>query len=247
VLRYRSGADAWDQLPHPDPSGYFGLLAVADEIFAFSYSDESETVPDYRWLPGEDRWLALPDDPLPPVYDRFMVEHAGRVYLFGSPLAVSDEDTKLAASYDPETDVWEELTPSGTQGFQVWGAGELLYLNPHFSSAGGGIYDPERDVWSPWPDLPHHDLAGIIGEDDANYEYPDGWVFDTRDGAYLEIEPRPDASEVYDVMIARAGALGLVVFGGQRWVSDDEPNEQVPSGEVQLLNDTWLWTPPARQ
>lgn len=242
VLRYRGDADEWDELPHPDKSGYFGLIALVDELYAFSRSDESTTVPDYRWSPEDETWTALPDDPLPPVFDRFMVEHGGRIYLFGSPSDFNAEDTKLGARYDSDSDEWEELTPSGTMGYQVWSAGDLLYLNPHFGNSEGGIYDPVSDSWSPWSGLPHHDLAGVIDHDTATYEYDAGWVFDARNDSFVEILARPD-SEAYDVTFARAGARGLVVFGGQVWVSDQGTDDPF-SGEPLLVNDTWLWTPP---
>jgi hypothetical protein len=243
MLRYRRDADEWDELPRPEPTGYFDLAAVTDGMLAFNSSHENGPVPDYLWLLDEERWEALPDDPLPLLYDRTMLEHAGRIYLFGSPSGVGAEDSKLGASYDPATGVWEELTPSGTMGYPVWSAGELLYLNPHFSNAAGGIYDPVTDAWSPWPELPHHDLVGVIADDAASYEYAEGWVFDARNESFLQIEPRPSDIEVYDETIARAGLQNLFVFGGQTWVSD-EASEDEFTGEAELLNDTWLWTPP---
>jgi hypothetical protein len=210
------------------------LVAVADGVVAYGRSDESISRPDYRFVASEGRWVALPDDPLPPVYDRFVVEHGGRLLLFGTPLQGDGARTKLAAAYDPQSNAWQTLVDSGTVGFQVWRAGPLLYLNPHFRNAGGGIYDPGTNRWSPLPDPPYHDLAGIIGDGEATYEHASGWVLDTRTGSWLEIEPRPDSSEVYDEVSVAAPHPDLVVFGGQSWVN----------GEGRLLNDTWLWRPP---
>jgi hypothetical protein len=231
LLRYRSGADEWDQLPGPDETGSYGLVAVADGVVAFNTSDEGGARSDHRFIAGEDRWAALPDDPLPLVYDRFVVEYEGRFLLFGTPSNRSG--TKLAAVYDPQTAAWRELAESGTQGYQVWRADSLLYLNPHFRAGGGGIYDPGMDLWRPLPDPPHYDLAGIIGDREATYEYASGWVLDTRTGDWLEIAPRP-VTEVFDEVVAEGPDLSLVVFGGQTWAS----------GDGQLVNDMWLWTPP---
>ena len=113
-------------------------------------------------------------------------------------------------------------------------SGSLLYLNPHFMSAAGGIYSPDTNRWRPLPDPPYHDMAGVIGHDDAIYEYAAGWVLDTRTGNWLEIEPRPDTTEFYYETTATAPNRALVVFGGEKWAN----------GEGQLVNDTWIWTPP---
>jgi hypothetical protein len=238
LLRYRSDADTWDVLPGFDPTGTrnYGLVAVADGVVAYSQSDEYGVKPDYRFLAGEGRWVALPADPLPPAYDRTVVEYDDRFLLFGTALTDGETNTKLVAAYDPASDGWQQLAESGTLGFQVWRAGSLFYLNPHFRNAGGGIYDPDANQWRALPDAPYHDMAGIIADAEASYAdgYTSGWVLDTRSDAWLEIEPRPDSSEVYDEVTAMAPGKSLVVFGGQTWAS----------GEGRLLNDTWLWRPP---
>jgi hypothetical protein len=234
LLRYRSDADAWDMLPAPDQMGDYSLVAVRDGVVAYRRSDEGGSTPDYRFIPDQDRWEALPDDPLPPVYDRFVVAYDERLMVFGTPIARDAAKTKLAAVYDPQSDAWQELAESETQGYQVWRAGPLLYLNPHFGRGGGGIYDPTANAWRPLPDPPHHDLAGIITEDGSAYEYSSGWVRDTRAGRWLEIEPRPDAEEVYDEVVAEAPNRGMVVFGGQSWAG----------GRGELVAHTWLWSPP---
>lgn len=234
LLRYRTDEDEWDLLPAPDEAGDYGLVAVADGVVAYGLSDEYGARVDHRFIADEERWVALPDDPLPPVYDRFVVEYAGRLLSFGTPLDGADTGTKLVAAYDPGTRTWQELAASGSVGFQVWRAGSLLYLNPHFRNASGGIYDPEQDLWRPLPEPPYHDLAGVLGADEATYAYASGWVLDARSGGWLEIEPRPDSSEVYDAVTARGPQLSLLVFGGQTWAG----------GDGRLVADTWLWRPP---
>lgn len=233
LLRYRSEADQWDTLQAPAELSSHRLVAVPDGVVAYRSSDEGGSTPDYRFLAGEDRWQALPDDPLPAVYDRFVVAYGERLMLFGTPIARGDSQTKLAAVYHPKTDAWETLAESRRQGYQVWRAGSLLYLNPHFGSSGGGIYDPSTNTWRPWPDLPHYDVAGIIADDGATYEYASGWVLDTRSGEWLEVGPRPDVNDVYDEAIAEGPDHGVVVFGGQTW----------SGGQGQLVNQLWHWTP----
>lgn len=238
LLRYRSDADEWDVLPVPDAmaTGSYGVAAVSDGVVAYSQSDEQGQRADFRFSASDDEWTTLPDDPLPAVYDRFVVEYAGRLLLFGTALTDGETNTKLVAAYDPASDDWQELAESETLGFQVWRAGSLFYLNPHFRNAGGGIYDPDANQWRPLQDLPHHDMAGIISDAEASYAdgYTSGWVLDTRSARWLEIEPRPDAGDVYDAATAVAPGKSLVVFGGQTWAS----------GEGRLLNDAWLWRPP---
>lgn len=235
LLRYRSDDDEWDTLPAPDWVSNHVMVALADGVVAYSRSDERGSLPDYRYYAEESRWDELPDDPISPAFDRFLVQYDDRLLLFGSPLPPGREETKLAAAYDMETRTWEELTDSGTQGYQVWRAGDLLYLNSHFGPEGGGIYDPIADAWSPLPDPPTHDMAGIIGDDEATYEYAAGWVLDTRTATWIEVEQRSPDGEVYDEVVAATADGALFVFGGQTW----------SGGKGTLLNDAWLWTPPS--
>jgi hypothetical protein len=234
LLRYRSEEDAWDSLPGPEPEGEYRLVRVAGGFVAFSYSDEREGATDYRFLASEDRWMALPADPLPPAYDRWVVEYDGRYFVFGTPLE-GNAKTKIAAALDPEIGEWQVLAESRTLGYQVWRAGSLIYVNPHFGSGGGGIYDPSEDTWRPLPEPPYYDLAGIIADDGATYEYASGWVLDTRTGTWLSIEPRPDSSEVSEEVVVAGADASMIVFGGQTW----------ETGKGQLLNETWIWTPPS--
>jgi Kelch motif protein len=239
LLRYRSVADEWDVLSGPPEAvtGSYALTTVGGSVIAYSQTDEQGERADYRYVAADDRWVALPDDPLPGVYDRFVVEHEGRLMLFGTALTDGETNTKLVAAHDPMKDGWEQLADSGTLGFQVWRAGSLFYLNPHFRNARGGIFDPEANQWRPLPEAPHHDMAGVIADGEASYAdgYVSGWVLDTRSNGWLEIEPRPDSSEVYEEATAVAPDRRLVVFGGQTWAG----------GEGRLLNDTWLWRAPS--
>lgn len=238
MLRYRSQADEWDSLPAPADRGFLHLMAFEDGLVAYAGSDEAGEWPDYRFIPTEDRWVPLPDDPLPAVYDRQLVDYNGQLLAFGTPGNAATK-TKLAAAFDPTTGTWTELAESGTHGFQVWRSGQLLYLNPHFGNrAEGGVFDPTTNTWTSLPDTPtaeswRNDMAGIFSEDQAIYEYASGWVLNSENHEWLEVTPRPTTHQVYDETVAAAGRR-LIVFGGCCWTGSDG----------QFLNETWVWTPP---
>ncbi len=136
MLRYRSLDDAWDELPPPSDTGYFHIVPFAGDILAFADSDEQGETPDFRFDVDVDKWSPLPDDPLPPVFDRQAVDYDGRLLVFGTP--INRSSTKLVAIFDPDTSEWAPLPESGTQGFQVWRGDDRLYLNPHFGSNAAG-------------------------------------------------------------------------------------------------------------
>ncbi|MDD9942903.1 MAG: hypothetical protein OXU20_17820 [Myxococcales bacterium] len=254
-LRYRSDEDVWDVLPAlEDPDGWgYGLLAIEAGVVAYGRSHERGRRPDYVFLIDEQRWTALPEDPLPLTFDRFAAEYDGRLFMFGSTIGASDH-TKLAAAYDFRSDTWSLRSGAESGGYQVWGVGDRMYLNGHFGGRPNTVYDPDSDTWSPLGAPPKedtwwrrgNDVAGILGEETAFYEYEHGWVLDARDGSWLEMEPRwgtpaipprPDQNDQpYDTTVGRGPGLRLVLFGGQLW----------QGGEGRLVADTWLWTPPAK-
>lgn len=237
MLRYRADTDMWKTFPAPTRRGLHRLAVVAGQVIAFSESDERAEVPDLRFDPDNAQWEALPDDPLPALYDRSAVGLNGRLQVFGSIVGASSTRTKLGAEYDFQTEEWTELAPSQTQGLQVWRGGSSLYLNPHFGKARGGVYDRATNSWSPLPEPPESsswrgDMAGLISAESATYESPEGWVLDSRTSAWIEVGPRPEAATVFDVQVGSVG-LRLAVFGGQIWNGD----------AGQLVNHTWMWTP----
>lgn len=239
MLRYRSRADAWEALSSPGDDTHRELMVFERRLIAYAPSDEGGEVADQMLTPGEDHWVPLPDDPLPAVYDRQLVEHDGRLLVFGSPIE-SDHATKLGAAFDPTTNRWTRLQGSGTLGYQVWRSGSLLYLNPHFGpGAEGGVYDPAADAWTPLPGPPaakswHNDMAGVLSADDATYAYPHGWALDTDAGRWIEIPPRPTILAEPTGETVHAAGTRLVVAGGQSWSGDTG----------RLVDETWVWTPP---
>lgn len=235
MLRYRSVDDQWDLILAPFESGFFTLVRFAGDVVALADTDERGEGYDFRFDVDTGRWTALPDDPLPLVYDRQAVEHEGRLMVFGTPLDGSA--TKLAVAFDEDTGAWTSLPESSARGFQVWRSDDRLYLNSHFGpNAHGGVFDPATGRWSALPAAPgapswRGDMAGVVGKRYATFAYPTGWVLDTASQQWVEIPPRPAADVSYDEMVGAVGTT-LVVFGGQRWRDSD----------VELLNETWTWT-----
>jgi hypothetical protein len=238
MLRYRSSDNDWDAFPSPAERGFFHLVSVDGGIVAFADSDEGGEIQDFRFDVGNDAWSPLPDDPLPLVYDRQVVDYNGTLLLFGSPVDGAAA-TKLAARLDLDTGEWTLLRESGAQGYQVWRSGDRLYLNPHFGrKAQGGVFDPVTNEWSPLPASPdadtwRNDMAGVVGSGQASFEYSAGWILDTDRNEWIEIPTRPGADTIYDETVAAAGS-SLAVFGGQSW---DERGGK-------LLSELWIWNPP---
>ncbi len=234
IFRYRTADDEWDTLE--SPGGGFTLATVDNRVIAYRELVVNEGASDYI-LEIDGSWTLIPDDPMPPTHDRFVVDFDGRLLLFGSSRE-SSPSTKLVAEYDLATETWTELSSPGTGGYQAWRSGDVVVLNPHFSSAGGGILDPLTDRWSDFPTGPESDswrgdLAGVVHDDTATYEYPGGWVLDTAEARWLRVPLATDDGLPDDGGI---GALGnrLVYFGGQ--------SRQGQEGS--LSNQLWVWSPP---
>jgi hypothetical protein len=83
LLRYRPDVDAWDRLPGiPGGASGYQLAPVGGDLVAYAGTDEQGERPDWRFTPGTARWEELPDDPLPPSYDRQVVADGARLLLF---------------------------------------------------------------------------------------------------------------------------------------------------------------------
>ncbi|MDW3216735.1 MAG: hypothetical protein R8G01_22285 [Ilumatobacteraceae bacterium] len=238
ILRYRSADDAWDILPTPDRLASPMLTSLSDgTVIAFNSSDEQGETPDYR-LVDDSGWEPLPDDPLPAVYDRFVLGTGQQIFVFGSPID-GDAPSKLGAVLDVDNQTWTELTASNAAGYQVWAGDDGYYLNPHFGpSVQGGVYDPATDTWADFPQPPasdswRNDMAGILADNDATYEYAYGWARDTTTDQWIEIPARPGAPT--DGESITNSERSLVVYGGQDWTGE----------QGRLLNEIWTWTPPS--
>ena len=233
LLRYAPDEDAWTDLGTP-PRGIGSATLVATEHGLLGLSPVSgvHAVYDAR----RESWTRLPEEPFGGSYDRFAVPDGDRVLVFASPTGPPDEGalTKLVAAYDFGAGTWTELAASDAGGYQAWGIGDRVFINPHFSKDGGGLFDLVTGTWSDIPDEGSGwtgDAAGVVSDDGATYEYDAGWVFDARDDGWLEVPER--RGEVYDESIGSVGQA-LVVFGGQRFTRN----------ETLLVDEAWVWRPP---
>lgn len=238
LLRLRAGADEWDELPDvtdADAPSQHRLVSVGGTLYAFADSDEWGATTDYRFDAVGDQWLALPDDPLPALFDRRVVDVDGDPLLLGGSI-LRDLGTS-AARYDPATDSWSTVGDLTPPGYQIAVVDGLVYREPHFRSASGGVLDPATGTWEFWPALPAgvepNDIGGVIGDDGAAYWSSEGWVWDGRAGEYREIRTRPSPADI-DQTIATVGDR-LVVYGGAVWPDDGSPGF--------LSDDLWIRVP----
>lgn len=179
-LRYRSDDDRWETLPVTDgvePGSH--RLAVHDgAVLAYTRSDEGGERADLRFDLGTRTWSTLPDDPLPPSFDRFMTSVDGRLLLFAKPIdgAGGDEpNLAVIAELDPTTQSWtsppvaagSQPDPNQTQALwtdQGWALdGRVVFPWGGQADGGrvngwdrpyphGGIYDPSTGQWRSLPD-----------------------------------------------------------------------------------------------
>ena len=238
MLRLRRDAGRWDELPDipgADTPSQHNLVGIGGTLYAFADSDERGEGRDHRFDTATEQWVALPDVPLPVLFDRRVVD------VDGDPLRVGSSSRDIgfpAARYDATTDSWTtvgELTPPG---FRIARVDGLVHREPHFRSASGGVLDPSTGAWESWPSLPDgadtQDIAGVVGANGAAYYWSTaGLVWDRRTGEYREIGSRPSGGDI-DAVHATLGDR-LVVYGGAVWPDD---------GAAGFLSDElWVWVP----
>ena len=234
VLQYSVDNDVWSRRARVPGTGYHHLVVVNDQLFAVSASDESPAA-DFRYQAASDEWMALDPAPMPRVFDRFGVGVGDTLVLYGSPLDGASQE-KFVASYDLANSTWTELGRAPSLGWQVFDVEDTVVLNPHFSTGIGGLHDVAIDAWTSLPERPDeeswdNDIAGVIGETSAHYEYGAGWMLDLRKNDWVEL-PRTD-SDAFDASIVSVGN-SLLVVGGHHWTD----------GEVRVDGGATLWSPP---
>ena len=253
LLSYDLVGDRWaDHGPVPGPKHDRQVAPVGRTLLVYSGSDEGGEVADLVFDPERSTWTALPDDPLPRTFDRFIVPAGGHLVLTGSSSAAleSGEDSaKLAARLDADGSEWTRLPNAPGQGYQLLPTDRGPLLNGHFIDEPGWILDPDTWTWSVLPERvsEHNDLSGVLNRDLATYDIPNSLgqmastnrlvVYDSRTEAFVTIPAPPGREDVYD---DSSTALGrdLFVFGGQRWTGDGL------TGDGELVGDAWLWTAP---
>lgn len=248
LLEYDVAADRWHE--HGRVPGmrttYVALVEVGDGLLVHRGSDEQGRAADLLFDPATGAWEALPDDPLPEVYDRYAVAVGDDLVLAGSPTAALEDggvpDTKLLARLDLARRTWTRLPDAPGAGYQLWAAGDRLLLNGHLRPA--WILDPATGRWSGLPALDGDegvDLYGVVDGDESAYEVSSigghgrARLYDARSGEYVTLGAPPGREDVHDDASTAVGS-SLLVFGGQQWSG---------SRDGSLLRDAWLWTPSA--
>ena len=260
LLSYRPDDDRWTDhgpVPGPHPPPYpipRRVTAVGDSLLVHPTDDTRGEFPDLLFDPAGSTWTELPDDPLPLMYDRFVVPVDGQLVLTGLPSAVLPPgtgpadlatrfDRTLAARFDLARDEWVVLPDAPGKGHQLLPTDRGPLLNGYYSGASGWMLD--TGTWT-WSALPAHaqeydDINGVLDGQRANYDihslaYARRLVYDSVADAYVTFPSPPRHDDVYGDSSAALGR-DLVVFGGQR--SGSAP------GEGDRAAGAWLWIAPA--
>jgi hypothetical protein len=145
-LAYSLERDAWAERPWPEsPDALHSLVSLGDRVVAVSATDFHGERPDWIFDPSSATWSPLPEDPLPPSFDRRMVATGRRLVLFGKETAALDRPgpaMTLAAVLDLATGRWERLPDGPIIDSLTWFAEGNTVVNPTPGTAdGGGTWD----------------------------------------------------------------------------------------------------------
>ena len=167
LLRYDVNADKWEIVQAPFVATEYALAQVQGGLVAYRPTGQEASQPDYYFSQSQGYWSPLPADPLGTTGARTLLADGSRWLLFAGGGAPDTAEQLLVAAYEPTSGSWTQLASTNRTGYQVWAGGNQFFLNPHFNTAEGGVYDAAKDAWEPIPNLPVQDLAGVIGADRA--------------------------------------------------------------------------------
>jgi hypothetical protein len=209
-------------------------------------------VPDLVFDPQTSSWTELPADPLPPVFDRYLVQAGDQLVVAGSampPPGSEEGPRKVAARLDLASGTWSMLPDGPGKAYQLFGTDDGPLLAGHFGDDDSSwLLDPAS--WT-WTAIPEHGrgtegVSGVLDRDRATYDITGTLglsdpsrrpvVYDSVTDAFVVIPAPPGRAGVFGEASTARGDLFL--FGGQRWPEDDRS-----TGE--LVRDAWLWTAPA--
>jgi hypothetical protein len=258
-VSYDVSDDDWQELAHPDPKAFIGLVAAEPNLVAFQTTQENGYAPDFIYDPRSDAWTELPRDPLTPSFDRWMTWTPQGLVLTGIehvPQPGVEPSIYRAAIYTEGR--WERMPDSGIVGYEPrWTAlnGNVVNISVGELDGGetngwdhpypiGGIFDPQSGRWRDLPEPPFEGepwehpggkvaLSGVYANDDRRAIAGQGLAFDARDRRWFSVVRPLDAPE--SELAATWTDQGLVVWGGVRW----DGNEHA------LSADGWLWSPPS--
>lgn len=241
-LEYDADTDTWTSLPPPPNGLHYQLTAAGPNLVAYTSSDEHEEVADMWFDVKASTWREIPDDPLPPVFDRRVVpsDDGSTLFLFAASIERAGEPTEeknLAARLDLSSGRWTALPNSPSRGYRAWGVDDVIVLEPHFGGT-GGIFDPADETWSTLPSPPgergrQHIVAGALGPRDSVYEDAAGSILDVAARQWITV-PAVDERDIYPQSSVTAVGRDLFVFGGALW----------NGSRGRLLGDAWMWTAP---
>jgi hypothetical protein len=260
-LAYRSAQDRWQELPLPPGERDRSITATAEEVVAFTGSDEGGEAPDLIFDPATHEWSELPDDPLPRSFDRTIAWSGRALVLFAHEIVrqpgAAEPSLVIAAALDLDTAEWRRLPDSEILGQRArWFEHDGQLILPALGSADGGevgnwgrpypyggILDPQTGEWSDLPGPPRdldlssgEDIAGgILAGEEGDYFGYSGWILDAAAGEWIEIPALDDEDALITGRTVAALGRQLLVFGGVRW------GGQGLRGE--LLNEAWIWSP----
>ena len=259
LLEYDLDRDRWiDHGTVPGPTNdYSMLVAVGDTVLVHSSSDEQGASVDARYDPATRTWEALPADPLPPVFDRFVVPVGESLVVVGSLEGRPGRGPRRPQARGPPRPGTDALDPPpGRAGGGLPAARERARAAAQRAlprvtgvAARPGDVDlvrPARAVAAgagpggrPGPgrgDVRHLEQRGQMASQQRLH------VYDSAADAYVTVPPLEGREDVYDDSSAALGRA-LFVFGGQRWPGQPFP-EREPGATGELVGDAWLWTPP---
>ena len=253
LLAYRLRTDSWDRLPSPPRRNYV-LADAGGRLVASGPSRGPVPLSVFLLGRGERRWKELPRPPIGGV----ITWSGGRLVLIGFDPAARDyrnPPLARAATLKLGDSSWRRLPDSD---HVLWGHGFWIRVGSRlvspelgigderypFGRPYGGILDPERGVWSELPNVPEPDEergtefgTGVLTRTRLVGGLPELLVLDMARNDWIRV-PRLWSDEAAPTGWTAANTRrGLIAFGGARW------NRTHPDG--QLLNDAWLWTPPA--
>ena len=237
------------------------IIATDAQVVAFRGSDEGGETADLMFDPATNEWSELPDDPLPPSFDRTLAWSGRELVLFAHEIVPQPGATEpslvIAAVLDLDSGEWRRLPDS-----QILGGGARWFeldgrlILPALGSADGGevgnwgrpypyggILDPQRGEWSDLPAPPVADLSsaedfagGIRAGREADYFGLSGWILDATAREWIEIHPLDDEGALTTGRVVANAGPEMLVFGGVRWGGGRGLRGH-------LLNEAWISVP----
>lgn len=253
LYSYDIAGDEWTLIEAPfSPQFGYQLVAADDLVLVVTGSDERGDEPIRAYQPDTGQWLVLPDDPLPPLFDKTVMREGDAVYLFGKEIAKvggTEPPLVIGARLDLSTDAWSELPISQAVPYQLEYVGDGRLIYPSLNELDGGtvnnwgrsypegvIFDTRTDTWRPLPEPPPGlaaGTAGFLGIDNLRYPAFGGPMLDMVTDTWIDVPAAPGVDHTSFRTVAAAGTQAVVLAGG--W--DD-------AGGPDLLADVWIWNPP---